>query len=176
MQTRKGKIRKSSLKLALWSFAHLNNKSHTASAPLRSSAPAGLLGEPQVNPKTLQGHICAEGWVKTFHSADERQFGCSQLCAGAFSQLQFVTIKWQWKHISQYHMKFGTQRAAVTAKSFSDNSHATSESQFCLFSGLAGATFLHNGDLIFCRTFPPCVLSQAKEEGDNNPSLTRNFI
>lgn len=68
-------------------------------------------------------------------------------------------------------MKFGTQRAAVTAKRFSDNSHATSESQFCLFSGPAGATFLHNRDLIFCRTFPPCVLSQAKEEGDNNPSL-----
>lgn len=69
-------------------------------------------------------------------------------------------------------MKFGTQRAA---KSFSDNSHATSESQLCIFSSPAGATFLHNRDLIFCRTFPPCALSQAKEKGDKN-TLMRNFI
>lgn len=91
MQTRKGKkkkeIRKSTLKPALWSFVHLINKSHIASVPLRSSAPTGLLWEPQANPKILQGHICAEDWVRTLHSADERHLGCSQLCAEGFSPI-----------------------------------------------------------------------------------------
>lgn len=90
-----------------------------------------------------------------------------------FPQLQFFTIKWHCKHISLYHMKLGTQRAA---QSFCDNCQATSESQLCIFSSPAGATFLHNRELIFCRTFPLCVLSQAKEEGDKNPPLMRNFI
>lgn len=46
-------------------------------------------------------------------------------------------------------MKFGTQRAAVAAQSFSDNSHTTSESQFCIFPSPAGARFFHNWNMIF---------------------------
>lgn len=57
MQIRK-KIKKSSLKPALWSFVLLNNKSPIASVPLRSSAPTGLPGEPQVNPNPSRAHEC----------------------------------------------------------------------------------------------------------------------
>lgn len=50
-------------------------------------------------------------------------------------------------------MKSGTQRAAVAAQSFSNNSHATSECQFCIFLSPAGARFLHNWDMIFFQYF-----------------------
>lgn len=175
------------MKPPLWSFFHLIDKRHIALVPLRCSAPTELLGEPQVNPKILRAHLCRGPGEYVSLSRWETLWVFWTVCWRFFSQLQFVTIKWQWKRISQYHTKSGTRRAAVAAKSFSDNSHATSEGQFCTFSSPAGARFLHNRDLILAEHFHPVFSAKLRRkmiESSSNEepylfnifNLTQNFV
>lgn len=136
---------------------------------------------PRWTPKSFKGtFVPRTGW-RHFTQQMRDTLGVLNSVLGFFPQLPFFTVKWQCKHISLHHMNLELKRAA---KSFCDNCQATSESQLCIFSSPAGTTFLHNRELIFCRTFPPCTLSQAKEEGDKNlpqlylfniSNLTQNF-
>lgn len=166
---REKKIRKSSLKAALWSFATQSTRATWAQFHWGVQLQQDCSESPRWPPKSFRGtFVPRTGWgCFTQHMRDT--LGVLKCVLGFFPNLICHNKMTVGTYFSIPHEVWNPKSSKELLWQLPRYLRASSASFQALLEPRSSTTG------IFCRTFPPCALSQAKEEGDKNP-LMRSFI